>query len=122
MNYLYVGLGAFLGANARYWLATWAAARFGATFPYGTFLINVTGSFVLGFIAAYLATRTYSPAWWLLLAVGFCGGYTTFSSYAFETFNLIEDGSLFLALLYFVGSPVAAFAAVLIGTVFGRAA
>jgi fluoride exporter len=121
MNYLYVGLGAFLGANARYWIANWAAARFGTAFPYGTFIINVTGSFVLGVLVAYLAVRTYSPAWRLFLAVGLCGGYTTFSSYAYETLALLESGSAFLAFLYFVGSPLAAFAAAFVGIVCGRA-
>lgn len=117
---LYVGLGAFLGANARYWLGAWAATRYGTTFPYGTLLVNVTGSFVLGFAIAYLALRTYSPNWRLFVAVGLCGGYTTFSSYAYETLRLLEDGDLLLAFLYCVGSPVLAVVSAFAGMVIGR--
>jgi len=118
---LYVGIGAFLGANARYWVGAWAATRYGTTFPYGTFVINVTGSFVLGFAVAYLALRTYSPNWRLFVGVGLCGGYTTFSSYAYETLTLLEDGNLLFAFLYSVGSPIAALAAAFAGMVLGRA-
>jgi CrcB protein len=117
---LYVGVGAFLGANVRYWLGAWAAARYGTTFPYGTFIVNVTGSFVLGFAIAYLALRTYSPNWRLFVAVGVCGGYTTFSSYAYETLRLLEDGNLLFAILYCVGSPVLALAAAFAGMILGR--
>jgi CrcB protein len=117
----YVGTGAFLGANARYWLGAWAAARYGTTFPYGTFLINVSGSFVLGFVVAYLALRTYSPNWLLFVGVGLCGGYTTFSSYAYEALKLVEDGNLLFAFFYVVGSPLMALAAAFAGMVLGRA-
>lgn len=67
MAAVYVGIGAFLGANARYWVGGWAAERFGTTFPYGTFIINVTGSFLIGLLAAFFAPRGYSPTWRLLL-------------------------------------------------------
>jgi CrcB-like protein involved in camphor resistance len=68
--WLYVGIGAFLGANARYWVGGWAAERFGTVFPYGTFIINVTGSFAIGLLAAFFAERGYSPSVRLFLMVG----------------------------------------------------
>jgi CrcB protein len=120
MDYVYVGLGGLLGSNMRYWVGGWAAARFGTTFPYGTFLINVTGSLLLGFITSYLALRTYSPNWRLFFAVGFCGGYTTFSTYTYESIRLLEQGNVLLALLYFVGGPMLGLAAAFAGLVAGR--
>lgn len=120
MAWLYVGAGAFLGANARYWVGGWAADRFGTAFPYGTFLINVTGSFAIGLVAAYLAARTLSPNWRLFLIVGVLGGYTTFSSYSYEALRLVEDGSYLLAFLYVAGSPLVGLVACVGGLVLGR--
>ena len=120
MDYLWVGLGGMLGSVARYWVGGEVASRLGAVFPYGTFLINVTGSFVLGFLMAYLGLRTASPSWRLFLAVGFCGGYTTFSTYTYETLKLVEEGSLLLASVYFLGGPVLGFGAVVLGMALGR--
>jgi len=118
--WLYVGVGAFLGANARYWVGGWAADRFGTAFPYGTFIINVTGSFAIGLLAAFFAERAYSPNWRLFLMVGFLGGYTTFSSYSYEALRLFEDGAYFFGALYFFGSPVMGLAACLAGVALGR--
>jgi CrcB protein len=120
MDYLYVGLGGLVGSIARYWVGGWAAERFGIGFPYGTFLINVSGSFVLGLVIAYLGLRTASPSWRLFLAVGFCGGYTTFSTYTYETLKLLEEGSVLLAFLYFVGGPLLGLGAVAVGMALGR--
>lgn len=120
MDYVYVGLGGLLGSNLRYWVGGWAAARLGTTFPYGTFLINATGSLLLGFLTSYLALRTYSPNWRLFLAVGFCGGYTTFSTYTYESIRLLQQGNVLLALLYFVGGPLLGLAAAFVGLVAGR--
>ena len=120
MAWLYVGTGAFLGANARYWVGGWAAERFGTVFPYGTFLINLTGSFAIGLLAAFFAERAVSPNWRLFLTVGFLGGYTTFSSYSYETLRLLEDGGYLLAAIYFFGSPVVGLGGCLAGVVIGR--
>lgn len=120
MPWLYVGIGAFLGANARYWIGGWAAERFGTVFPYGTFLINVSGSFVVGFLAAFFAERAFSPNWRLFLMVGFLGGYTTFSSYSYEALRLFEEGAYLLGAVYWFGSPVVGLAGCLAGVVLGR--
>jgi CrcB protein len=118
---LWVGLGGFIGANARYLLGAWVAARFGATFPYGTFVINVTGSFVLGVIMGLLDAHVLAPAVRLSLAIGFVGAYTTFSTFTYETLRLIENGSLLLATANVVGSVVVGMLAAVAGLAAGRA-
>jgi CrcB protein len=118
---LWVGLGGFAGANARYLLGAWAATRFGTTFPYGTFIINVTGSFVLGIIMGLLDAHVLAPAARLSLAIGFVGAYTTFSTFTYETLRLVESGSLLLAAANVVGSVVVALLATTAGLAAGRA-
>jgi len=121
-TFLIISLGAILGANLRYWVGGWAADRFGTTFPYGTLIINLTGSFVLAFFMT-LATERFliDPRWRLLVAVGFLGGYTTFSSYTYESVNLILQGQSWLGLLNLFGSSfrggITAVAGVLLGRV-----
>ena len=96
-----------LGANLRFVVGNWAADRFGADFPYGTFLINVSGAFVIGLFLSFVGERVgLSPAWRLFFATGFLGGYTTFSSYAWEALVLAQDGDWLPAGLYVVGSNV----------------
>ncbi len=98
-RYLIIAIGAALGANARYLVNVWAANRFGADFPYGTLLVNISGSFILGLLLALATSRlTISPEMRLLLAVGFLGSYTTFSSYAVESLNLWRDSGLWWGL------------------------
>jgi CrcB protein len=93
VNYLWIALGAVVGASARYFLSSYVARHFSTTFPYGTLLINITGSLILGFFLVYSTERVLlDPRWRLLVAIGFCGSYTTFSSYAFESFALLEQG------------------------------
>ena len=93
LNYFWIALGAVVGASARYFLSTLIARNFSSAFPYGTLLINVTGSLVLGFFLVFSTDRALlDPRWRLLVAIGFCGSYTTFSSYAFESFALMEQG------------------------------
>jgi CrcB protein len=118
--WLYVGVGAFLGANARYWVGGWAADRFGTAFPYGTFVINVTGSFAIGLLAAFFSERAFSLNWRLFLMVGVLGGYTTFSSYSYEALQLFEDGAYIFGALYMFGSPVLGLAGCLAGVALGR--
>ena len=118
---LWVGLGGFLGANARYLVSRWAAQRFGTAFPYGTFIINITGSFVLGFFLAFIEQRPWvHPTARLLFSIGFVGAYTTFSTFTFESIALIERGELLLAGINLVGSVTAGMAAVFAGIVLGR--
>ncbi len=98
-RYFFIAIGAALGANARYLVGVWAAERFGADFPYGTLLVNVTGSFVLGFLVAITTSRIQiSPEMRLLLAVGFLGSYTTFSSFAVESTLLWRDVTFWFGL------------------------
>jgi len=94
MPYLLVGIGSFIGGNARYILARWVGGMIDARFPLATLLINVGGSFVLGLIGGLLAQRAipHADAVRLALGVGFCGGFTTFSTFEFETHAFLEDG------------------------------
>ena len=79
-NFLAISLGAVLGANARYWLGAWAAEKLGTAFPYGTLIINVTGSLILGFFLTLISGRyMVDTRWRMFVAVGFLGAYTTFS-------------------------------------------
>jgi len=106
-TFLLISLGAIFGANLRYWVAGWAAGRFGATFPYGTLIINLSGSFVIGLFMT-LATERFliDPRWRLVVAIGFLGGYTTFSSYTYESMNLLLKGETWLGLLNLLGSSL----------------
>jgi CrcB protein len=94
LPYLLVGAGSFVGGNARYVLSRWVGGTIDARFPLGTLLVNVGGSFLLGFVAGLLATRAlpHSDSLRLALGVGFCGGFTTFSTFEYETHALLEDG------------------------------
>ena len=97
----YVAFGSAVGGATRYWLAAYIQRTSGATFPLGTLVINITGSFVLGLLLRFaLDTPAFSPALRLALTTGFCGGYTTFSTFSVETVTLIEEGDWRRAALY----------------------
>jgi len=120
-KFLIISLGAILGANVRYWVGGWAADRFGTTFPYGTLIINVTGSLILGFFITLVTDRfLVDPRWRLLVAIGFLGSYTTFSTYTYESMNLILSGQVWTGLLNLFGSSVLGAAAVTAGILLGR--
>jgi fluoride exporter len=120
---LAVAIGAAIGGVLRYVIGQVFLQRFGPGFPYGTLFINVTGSFAIGVIAQLALTRALgvSPLVRILLATGICGGYTTFSSFSLELFNLSESG-LLLPLLYAFASVALGFGASVAGIVLVRVA
>jgi len=122
MPYLLVGIGSFIGGNARYILARWVGGMIDARFPLATLLINVGGSFVLGLIGGLLAQRAipHADAVRLALGVGFCGGFTTFSTFEFETHALFEDGVWLTAVTNMFLSLFAGLVAVRFGLVAAR--
>ncbi|MDV9187309.1 fluoride efflux transporter CrcB [Streptomyces sp. SR27] len=110
MNWLLVVVGAAVGAPLRYLTDRAARARFGPDFPWGTFLVNVVGSFLLGLFAGTASGRAY-----LLLGTGLCGALTTYSTFSYETLKLFEDGAKRHALLNVAGSLAAGLGAVWLG-------
>ena len=97
MNFVMVSLGAIVGANLRYIFSRYAAKVLGPVFPYGTLMINILGSFIVGWFMIWTTERVLvDPRWRLLIVVGFCGGFTTFSSYAFESMAYFEQGQWLL--------------------------
>jgi CrcB protein len=97
LDVLTISLGAIVGANARYFISRYAAQVLGPVFPYGTLIINVIGSLIVGFFVIWTSERVLvDPRWRLLVVVGFCGAFTTFSSYAFETMAYLEQGQWLL--------------------------
>jgi CrcB protein len=122
LPYLLVGAGSFVGGNARYLLGRWVGTAVEARFPLATFLINVSGSFLLGLIGGLLAQRAvpHADAIRLALGVGFCGGFTTFSTFELETHALLEDGLWLAALTNVFGSLFAGLVALRFGIVAAR--
>ena len=99
IDLLVISLGAIVGANARYLLSRFTAKELGPVFPYGTLFINIVGSLIVGFFVVWTTERVLTdPRWRLLVVVGFCGSFTTFSSYAFETMSYFERGQWLLML------------------------
>ena len=121
MTYLAISIGAVLGANVRYLLGGWVGEQAGSGFPWGTFVINVSGSLVIGIVLGLAAERTVPPWWRPGIAVGFLGSYTTFSTFSYETINLIRDGSYLAAVANAGGSLVLSLVAVGIGLAIARA-
>ena len=121
MNYVAISIGAILGANARFILGGWVVDRLGAAFPYGTLLINVTGSFLLGLVLAVVSQRADAPLWLRTgLAVGLIGSYTTFSTFGAETYGLLNAGSFVAAGVNILASVAGSLVAVYLGMQLGR--
>src|SRR5215471_4451547 len=99
LRYLMIAVGGAAGAIARYVLGNYIGSRLGVRFPYGTFVINVSGSFLVGFILVLLSRTTASQNWRYLIAIGFIGAYTTFSTFEYETLRAIQDGQPMMGLL-----------------------
>ncbi|MCX7781341.1 MAG: fluoride efflux transporter CrcB [Negativicutes bacterium] len=118
---LVVALGGGIGATTRYLAATWAADKLGTGFPYGTLMVNVAGCFLIGLFMDLTTQRfIVSPYWRLLVSVGFLGGLTTFSSYSYETFKLLQEASLSLAVYNILANLVVGFLATWLGIMAAR--
>ena len=117
-----VGIGGGIGAVARYAIGAIFVQRFGPGFPWGTFFINVTGSFLIGVIAQLALTRSFgiTPTVRLFAATGVLGGYTTFSTFSLDTMVLVGDGAALPAALYAVGSVAAGILAAYAGQIVAR--
>ena len=120
LKYVAVGAGGFCGAIARYALGAYIGGRYGVRFPLGTFIVNISGSFLLGLILPLLARTTASAYWRYLIPIGFIGAYTTFSTFEYETLRAIQDGQITSGLLNVALSVAIGFAAVWAGAAIGR--
>ncbi|HWJ48238.1 MAG TPA: fluoride efflux transporter CrcB [Candidatus Udaeobacter sp.] len=121
-DFLTISVAAILGANLRYLLSRVAAREFGAVFPYGTLIINVLGSFIVGLFVIWTTERMAAdPRWRLLVVVGFCGSFTTFSGYAFETVSFFEQGQWALMFANIVGNNLLCLAGAVAGMALARA-
>jgi len=121
LDFLAISLGAVVGANLRYWMSRYSVRLLGPVFPYGTLTINVLGSFIVGFFVIWTTQRVMvDPRWRLLVVVGCCGGYTTFSSYAFETMAFFEAGQWTLLAANFLANNLLACLAALAGMTLAR--
>ena len=121
MKYLLILLGGGVGSLARYVVGSVIATRFGTRFPAGTMVVNVTGCFLIGLIMTLLTERLQPhPHWRLALVVGFLGGYTTFSSFEWETYSAVREGGLWIGLANIVGSVTLGYAAVWLGALLAR--
>jgi len=120
-DFIAISLGAIVGANARYIVSRFAARMLGSAFPYGTLLINVAGSMIVGFFMIWTSERVLlDPRWRLLVVVGFCGALTTFSSYAFETLAYFEQGQWALLFTNFAANNLLCLAGALAGMALAR--
>ena len=120
-NFLLISLGAILGANLRYWFGLWAGQRWGAGFPFGTLVINLAGSLILGFFLTVVTGQLLiDPRWRMFFAIGFLGSFTTFSTYTFESISLTMSGNWVPGLLNLFGSAVLGGLAAIFGVFLGR--
>ena len=120
-RYLLIGIGGALGAIARYQVAAMIQARIPAGFPWGTFVVNMSGCLVMGVATALLTERlVVHPSWRYLVPIGFIGAYTTFSTFELETFRAVADGAWAIGALNVAASVLAGYAALWAGLVLAR--
>jgi fluoride exporter len=120
-NFLAISSAAIVGANLRYLLSRIAARQLGPVFPYGTLFINIVGSFIVGFFIIWTTERVLiDPRWRLLVVIGFCGSFTTFSSFAFETMAYFEQGQWDLMVVNILSNNLLCLGAALAGMSLGR--
>ena len=117
---LLVGSGGFLGANIRYWLGGLIQSRLGSSFPWQTMIINVSGSLVIGFFLGLMAGLNWSQNWRLFVAIGILGGYTTYSSFAYEAVGLLSEREYVRALFYIEGTALFTVFGAWVGLVLSR--
>ena len=121
-DFLSISLAAILGANLRYILSRLAVREFGPIFPYGTLIINILGSFIVGLFVIWTTERVLmDPRWRLFVVIGFCGSFTTFSSFAFETMSFFEQGQWGLMLANIFSNNLLCLGAALAGMAVARA-
>jgi fluoride exporter len=121
VNFIVVSLGAIVGANLRYILSRYVAKVLGPVFPYGTLIINISGSFIVGWFMIWTTERVLvDPRWRLLVIVGFCGGFTTFSSYAFECMAYFAQGQWLLMTVNVFANNLLCMAAAIAGMALAR--
>jgi len=120
-KYWMVALGGLLGSVSRFWLGGIISEKMGAKFPYGTFVINCSGCFLIGLVMTVLAEKGYANSMWrYLVVIGFLGGYTTFSSFEYETFHAVQESEFLIGLLNAVASVVVGFLSVWLGSIAGK--
>ncbi len=120
-NILVIGTGGFFGAVSRYAVALWIGERWGRSFPLGTLVINVSGSFLIGLLMFILSQKVLvNPLWRSLLVIGFLGAYTTFSTFEYETGNLLTDGELLYAMVNVVASVLVGLMALKLGELIAK--
>ena len=118
---LFVAIGGGVGSVTRYLTSVWAAGKFGVDFPYGTLLVNVAGCYLIGLFMILATERFMLPAHWrLLVASGFLGGLTTFSSFGYETLKLVQDGELLPAVQNIAANLFTGLVATWLGIISGR--
>jgi CrcB protein len=118
---LLISAGAVLGANARYWLGVLFARAVTPGFPWATLTINVTGSLLLGGFMGWSVRQMPHPGWSIVVAVGFCGAYTTFSTFSYEVLTLLQNNNVAQAFGYIAASVVVSLGAVALGWAAGQA-
>ncbi len=101
-----VGIGGAIGSILRYLISTGIQNKFLSSFPYGTMCVNISGCFLIGIVYALATRGNVSPEWRFFLATGICGGYTTFSTFSYESLTLLRDNEIFYAAIYIAGSVV----------------
>jgi fluoride exporter len=124
LSYLWIAIGGALGSVARFWFSGIVARQFGETFPWGTLLVNISGSFAIGFFAALTGPDgrwLVNPTGRQFFMIGVCGGYTTFSSFSLQTLSLLEDGEWWYAGANAVLSVLLCLAGVWLGHLFATA-